>query len=342
VRADTLTYALARMASSPSRTVRLGLIGCGEVAQRGYLPALSRVGGVALVAVADPVAGRRVLPDAAGYPDAAQMLASEQLDGVLVCSPAELHLEHARACAWSQLRALVEKPPGVTAAEAVALAKLRPEPVIGFNRRFARARQLRRRRLGEPVRITAVFDAPSGDWRPGLEPPVALIDLGCHLVDLCLWITGSSPAMARSMACPPERAAFELQLTNGARVYAECGDASTYRELLEIRDSRGKVASWSWPESAISQLGARVAGRQPGLLGSWRAQLEEFVALIRGDAAPSLARASQGVPVMAALEATRRSAADGGRWVTVESVLDSLADSPDGRASRGGPDARGG
>ncbi|MFL5945308.1 MAG: hypothetical protein ACJ74D_07910 [Gaiellaceae bacterium] len=38
--------------------LRLGLIGCGLIAERGYLPALRRARGVRLVAVADRIGAR--------------------------------------------------------------------------------------------------------------------------------------------------------------------------------------------------------------------------------------------------------------------------------------------
>src|SRR5581483_6069046 len=146
---------MGQMSDSP---VRLGIVGCGQVVQRGYLPALARTKEVELHAVADPVAGRRRTAGVADYPDLGRMLARERLDAVLVCSPPALHLEHAQICAQAGVRALVEKPPGTTLSEARALAALRPAPVIGFNRRFAHGLPMRATVARSANRLTGVFD----------------------------------------------------------------------------------------------------------------------------------------------------------------------------------------
>ena len=56
--------------------VRLGLIGCGLIAERGYGPALERADGVRLAAVADPVRARcaQVAPGVPAFGSAAEML----------------------------------------------------------------------------------------------------------------------------------------------------------------------------------------------------------------------------------------------------------------------------
>jgi predicted dehydrogenase len=298
--------------------VRLGLVGCGAVAQRGYLPAFSRIPQIELAAVAEPDPARRAsAAGASRYADLDSMLAAERLDGVIVCSPPELHLAHAGACAAAGLPTLVEKPPGLDRADAEALAALRPTPAIGFNRRFAHGLATRSGSPREPSRITAVFDAPSGDWDPRRPPVEPLLDLGCHLVDLCLWITGAGAGRARALPAERGRARFELELAHGARLYAECGAAAAYREHLELRDADGRVAWWCWPESGPQQVRARLRGRVPGLLGSWQAQLEAFAAAVSGGGRSRLAGAGEAVAVMAAIDAVQASADAGGDWVTV-------------------------
>ena len=51
--------------SAAGHPLRLGLIGCGRLAELGYAPAIARLGEVELVAVADPDRERR---DAVGGP----------------------------------------------------------------------------------------------------------------------------------------------------------------------------------------------------------------------------------------------------------------------------------
>jgi predicted dehydrogenase len=288
------------------------------VAERGYIPALAGLGEIELVGVADPVAERRhIAAGVAAYGDLDEMLSVARLDAAVICSPSECHLEHAAACARAGVRTLVEKPPGISLEQARKLAALVPEPAVGFNRRFARGLPIGRRAVGNPMRVTAIFDAPSGQWAqeaPGQDP---LLDLGCHLVDLCCWITGTVPARARSMPSSPGRAALDVEMTDGLRLYAECGAAPAYRELLDVRGERGGAGMWRWPEPLRRQLPARLLRRVTPLVASWRAQLTALSLLVRRGEPGCLALAREAVQVMATLDAVRSSAAGGRGWVTV-------------------------
>ena len=300
------------------RELALGIVGCGLVVERGHLPALAGLEGIRIAAVADPVADRRrIALGVTGYADLEQMLAAERLDAVLICSPPDLHVQHAGACAAAGIRTLVEKPPGLTLEQARTLAALRPEPMIGFNRRFARGLPIGARAVRSPARLTAIFDAPPGDWDRGDARTDPLLDLGCHLVDLGCWITGTSPERARAIAAGTGRASFEIEMSRGIRLYAECGEASDYRELIEVRGAQGETRTWQWPVRGTRGLAERLARLPSPLIGSWRAQLEAFANAVRGGDAGRLAPARAGIAVMAALEAVQASAAAGGDWVTV-------------------------
>ena len=176
----------------------------------------------------------------------------------------------------------------------------------------------RRLRIDEATRITALFDAPPGDWNPTQPAPDPLLDLGCHLIDLAVWVTGAAPVRARAARAPMGRAAFELELAGGARLYAECGAASSYRELLEIRDAAGGAAAWHWPEPTILTLMASRVGRPSGLIDSWARQLSAFARGVRRGDPGSLATAADAVAVMAAMDAVRASAGQDGQWITVQ------------------------
>jgi len=298
--------------------LRLGIVGCGKVVERGHLPALSGMKDFRLTAVADPVLVRPgLVAGVPGYPGLADMLESERLDAVLVCTPPELHLEHAQACAAAGIQALVEKPPGGNAEDARTLAALRPEPAIGFNRRFARGMPIGRRSLDRPMRVTAMFDAPPGDWDRGEGTPAALLDLGCHVVDLACWLTGAQPARARALAISAARATFEVEMAGGLRLYAGCGVADAYRELIDLRAEDGETRSWIWPEAALRRATARLVRRPQPLVESWRAQLRAFAGLVRREHPGRLALASEGIQVMAALDAVDASASQGGGWVRI-------------------------
>ena len=129
-----------------AEALRLGLVGCGRLAELGYGPAIERVRGVRLVAVADPdrirrerVAGRFGAAQGdtvRALPDAEALLAAVPVDALVLASPTSAHLADATAAAAAGVAVLVEKPPAPDAGGAARLAALTPVPWVAFNRRF--------------------------------------------------------------------------------------------------------------------------------------------------------------------------------------------------------------
>jgi len=114
--------------------LRVGIVGCGDVAHRHYLPGIaSRADRVAVAAVADPnpAAARGVAaaladwsPGATTYRSAAEMLAGETLDAVFNLTPAPLHGAVNREILETGAACFSEKPLASTLAEADALIDL--------------------------------------------------------------------------------------------------------------------------------------------------------------------------------------------------------------------------
>lgn len=103
-------------------TVRLGLVGLGQIARNQHLPAIAATPGLELVAVASP--GAR-LDGVRCYPEIGTMLASEpQLDAVTLCTPSRVRFDQARAALVAGKHVMLEKPPCATLAEALALRDL--------------------------------------------------------------------------------------------------------------------------------------------------------------------------------------------------------------------------
>lgn len=105
-----------KRASRPK--VRLGIIAAGGVTQSKHLPAIWRLRTiweqieVPAVSKRDARDGKKVaeLYGCRWYADYQKMLDEEELDGVIVASPDDLHYEHTLACLERGLPALVEKP----------------------------------------------------------------------------------------------------------------------------------------------------------------------------------------------------------------------------------------
>jgi predicted dehydrogenase len=109
--------------------VNIGVIGAGWWATLSHIPALLANPHVGVVAInrpdqegLDKVAASFGL--ARAYLDTSQMLASEDLQGVVIASPHVLHAEHARLALSSGLHVLIEKPMTTSLADARELVDL--------------------------------------------------------------------------------------------------------------------------------------------------------------------------------------------------------------------------
>lgn len=120
--------------------MRLGIIGYGNIGSKHH--AAFKALGADVVAAANRTADGRRRAEAAGIPrsyaSATELLQGEALDGVLVTPSFASNFEVALACIESGVATLVEKPPGLTVAQAETLrdrASSRGVPVlVGFNR----------------------------------------------------------------------------------------------------------------------------------------------------------------------------------------------------------------
>jgi predicted dehydrogenase len=277
--------------------VRLGLVGCGRIAERGYIPALRRARGVRLAAVADRVGTRcrELAPGVPTYAGAVEMLEAHAADALVLATPSHAHVADAVAAAAAGIPVLIEKPPAPTATETVELARLEPAPYIGFNRRFEpELRELRAAAAAAArVELRLVLHRRRNSW-PAHESadPVAL-DLGPHLVDLAFWLSGSDAEHVSGDA-DGDRLSLAIELAGGrGRAAIECEVGRPYRELVHIRG----VGSF--------RRGGLLAGlrtRESPLVPSLVRQLEAFARAVRGTPDPELGTVRDGLRVMRALE----------------------------------------
>jgi predicted dehydrogenase len=109
--------------------LRVGLIGCGNVAVGSHLPAYLELAPAArLAAVADPTPDRRELgrtaaglPVADAHADALELIARPDIDMVDLCTPQHLRRDLAVAAAEAGKHILSEKPLATTPADAQAV-----------------------------------------------------------------------------------------------------------------------------------------------------------------------------------------------------------------------------
>jgi len=232
--------------------LRVGVIGAGAVAQACHIPGYAKNRHTVLVAIADPARPRHkeaktFSPDVTCYTDFAKMLAREDLDVVSVCTPNKFHAPATIAALKAGCHVLCEKPMAMSLAECDAMdaaaRKARKKLMIGFTHRFLSGPQkckqlLSDKKLGKPfmIRVRFAHGGPypgwaKSDWfyNPDLALGGAMLDMGIHAIDLCLWLLGPITAVSGRAATlvkkikVDDNALLQLEFKNGALGYIEVG-----------------------------------------------------------------------------------------------------------------------
>ncbi|HJT20598.1 MAG TPA: Gfo/Idh/MocA family oxidoreductase [Nitrospira sp.] len=302
--------------------VRVGLVGCGRLAQSGYLPAFQRTSEAVLVGVADVDLSRcrEIAPGVPAYEGIHELIAAGIVDALIISTPTHRHLADAIAASQAKIPTLVEKPPGVDLHEAEALSELNPAPWIAFNRRFDPDLAGLRSRMpqsGKPdMRLELHYRRTA--WNPFDMRDDALLDLGPHLIDLARWLTRRDIVSVRALLITDQRAEFELGLTHG-RALVACSTNRPYSERLDLGGMDG-VTGISYRRGGLLKgiLARMIPKRDNPLVNSLVRQLDAFGLAVRRGSSESLAAATDGVAVMSAIEAIRRSAAEQGKQIRLE------------------------
>lgn len=303
--------------------LRLGLVGCGRLAEMGYVAAAARADGLDLVAVADPdplrrqhVAGlvARTCASVTTWPDAAALVAGAAPDVVVVASPVGCHVADARVAVNAGIPVLVEKPVAPDADQAAEIAALAPQPWVGFNRRFdPGARRVRAAARGrDHIELRAAISYRRRSWRAHRVRDEALLDLGPHVIDWARWVIGADPVEVFTLECAPERATLDLVFER-ARARVSLATDRLHHEVLDVRDARHRRVARHQVGGPLGAVRGRFERGDHPLVATLTAQLEQLALAVRGRPSDDLATATDGVVVMATLDAARESAARGGR-----------------------------
>ncbi len=304
--------------------LKVGLVGCGRLAERGWIPALklaAAAGTAELVALAEPDAGRREasaqaagLDRDAAFGDWRDLLATGWADTLVLALGGRAQVEPAAAASAAGLQVLVEKPPGGDLAGARELARLTPAPAVGFSRRFDPAwRALRdaAAQAAPPHVLELRLAFRRSAWAPHVVGDDALTDLGTHIADLTGWIADGTVERARCELLASEAAKGELQLVGGlGSARFEVRHDGSYAELGRLAGAGATVRRGGWWRNALGRFGA---GPDAAVLPrSLEAELSAFAA-----GGEEVGTAGDGVRSHLVLEALRASAAAGGVWVDV-------------------------
>jgi len=271
---------VSRLKSQADAPVRLGLLGCGRIAQLVHLGVLTRLRGACLVAVADADPACRehagkLAPQAALYADYAELLESERLDAVVIALPNQFHADAATAALGKGCHVYLEKPLASNLSEARRLLDCWRTSgligMIGFNYRFNRLYEEARRciaagRIGKMVAIRSVFSTACREqpaWKLARQNGGGvLMDLASHHMDLIRYLTGQEAqrvfAAIRSTRSEADSATVELTLADGTPTQSFFSFNAVDEDRFEIFGDRGKLVVERYLSSGIEFTPAKL------------------------------------------------------------------------------------
>src|SRR5262245_16736466 len=303
----------------------MGLVGAGRMG-RTNLRALALSDLVRIVAVADPVESARAAvesPRISVHADLAGMLRAGGLDGVLVASSSDTHLDCIAELADAGMPILCEKPCGLSSRqgrEAAALASTTMVPLqVAYWRRFVPSliklkAQILAGELGD------LYLAACYQWDE--QPPPAsfrsrsggiFMDMAVHEFDQIRWLTGQEIGALHAVAAgtlsdPPvtgdaESAQVLCALSGGATGMISLGRRFPLGDVckVEVFGTKSAVESrFLWPPDA-----------EQSFLEALRLQAESFVKLVGGGPVEG-ASALDAVAALAAAEESSKIFRNGG------------------------------
>jgi predicted dehydrogenase len=345
------------------RPARIGVIGCGRIAQLIHLPVLARQPGARIVALADPdaasrAAAARLAPLATLYADHERLLEDADVEAVVVAAPNALHAPVAVAAFELGRHVYLEKPIACTLDDArrvvAAWRNAGRVGMAGFAFRFAAAYRDARARLahgeiGEVVAVRTVFCSKRRElpeWkRRRSDGGGVLLDLASHHIDAIPFLLddplAAVSASVRSIATEDDTASVTMRTASGVMVQGTFSSAGIDRHRVEILGDRGGLLIDPWASDRATPLDGGAAGRvdrlrdalsprrvlhRPDYHAPFRDAFAAFLAAVASGGAPTPDLAD-GLRCLAAVEAAERAAASG-REQTVEAPLAPAAAAP--------------
>ncbi len=203
------------------KVLRVGLIGTGEIARIMHLPAwqeLANEGRIELTAVCDIIEERaQKSAEQFGakkvYVQYEKMLKAERFDIIDICTPNGWHSPMAVNALEAGCHVIVEKPMATSVAEARLMLetsqKVGLKLMVAQQERFQAANEILKQEI-EAGRLGKIYMANTRYLRRRGIPGWGkfhikaesfggpMIDLGVHIIDLCVWLMGNPKPVAAS------------------------------------------------------------------------------------------------------------------------------------------------
>ncbi|GAB3058906.1 Gfo/Idh/MocA family protein [Virgibacillus ainsalahensis] len=187
--------------------LKMGIIGVGGIAQQRHIPAYLNIKDKVEITALHDLNHERAqeVADHFGIPHVYKNYEDvfAHVDAVTICTPNKFHAEIAIAAMEAGVHVLCEKPMAMTTAESEAMLEVSRKTnkllSIAYHYRFTEAAQIAKeavRDIGDPLvtRTQALRRRKVPGWgvftNKELQGGGSLIDYGCHLLDLSLWLLG--------------------------------------------------------------------------------------------------------------------------------------------------------
>jgi myo-inositol 2-dehydrogenase / D-chiro-inositol 1-dehydrogenase len=248
------------------KSLQLGLVGCGQVAEFKHLLVLQGMPGVEVVAAADVdperlrhVADRYQIKHR--YADVAALLGHTSLDAVAICVPPEQHAAVAVAAMQANKHLLIEKPLALSAADCDLIIEsartCSARVMVGFHMRCHRLVQQARAMidqglLGTIEAIRTVWNSPIRydgslpEWRYDRKTGGgALMEIAVHQFDMWRYLLQSEVeeifAMTRYEARADETATLTARMSNSILASAIFSERTGHEIEIEIYGRNGRL-----------------------------------------------------------------------------------------------------
>ncbi len=322
--------------------IRVGIVGYGAIGGV-HVQALRGRDDARTVAVCRRGGGQTPEPGVDVHADYRELLARQDIDVAVICTPSGLHAEHVSAALSGGKHVVVEKPITITVGAARELAQearqrelvLAPisqrrfEPQSAYLKRLIDAGTLGTPVLGEALvrwfRDDAYYRA--APWRGTLDDDGGvLLNQGLHTIDLLCWLFGKcrtahgvTATLTHAIAAE-DTAAATLQFESGAlgvvavTTSARPGspeELNLFFDRGSVRLQGSSITGWTFPDvPRPDELPApRGSGaNDPLAIGSvgHRAQWDDIVAALAGGRDPSVT-ADSAIETLETIEQARRS-----------------------------------
>lgn len=330
------------------KRVRVGVIGCGYIADAAHIPNILSTPEAKLVAISDTnedvldkISKKYAIEKC--FPDYKMMLELPEIDALVVSTPSSTHAQIAIDAANAGKHIFVEKPMAPNLKDAIAMVeaadKNNVKLMIGYQSRFL-PNHIRAKKIIRKGEIGDVFYAEFHSETLIVKPEEgALVDYSVHLIDLMCWYfddlkirkVGALLHAIKNYEKDTE-ATILVQFENGiiGRVGAFWLDswkswAATDRHI-QILGTKGKIITdFTGPTFSLykdSSLISRIKGIHkimpeytvnkniPFTDLAYRKEIENFIECILKNNEPAVT-GKDGLKVMEIVEAARASAAEG-------------------------------